>query len=284
MKNYELLDSGNFRKLERFGKYVLARPCSQAVWQPKLPSCEWKRADAIFTRIDDKKWQSSGELPDSWEVEIEGIVFKLSPTDFGHLGIFPEQARFWKWIKEFLKNEKTPAKVLNLFAYSGGVTMACAQAQAEVCHLDASKGMCSWAKENVALNGLQNAPIRWIIDDVQKFLSRELRRKSSYDAIILDPPTFGRGSQGEVFKIESHILPLLESCKKLLSDRPRFVLFSCHTPGFTPITLQNLLAQTLKECTGSIDSGEMVLSPTGCPQFDIPSGSFARWVSDDFKS
>lgn len=281
MKKYELLDSGNFRKLERFGKFVLSRPCSQAVWQPALPLQEWKKADATFTRIDDKKWQTTGELPSFWEVEVEGITFKLSPTDFGHLGIFPEQARFWKWLKESIKKESAPLKVLNLFAYSGGVTMACAQAGAEVCHLDASKGMCSWARDNAHLNGLQNAPIRWIIDDVQKFLLREIRRENSYDAIVLDPPTFGRGAEGEVFKIESHILPLLENCKKLLSKRPRFVLFSCHTPGFTPLILHNLLAQTLKCFKGSIDSGEMVLS---CPVgFDVPSGSFARWVADDFK-
>jgi 23S rRNA (cytosine1962-C5)-methyltransferase len=282
MKKYELLDSGNFRKLERFGEFILSRPCSQAVWQPKLPLHEWKKADATFTRIDEKKWQASGELPSSWEVEVEGITFKLSPTDFGHLGIFPEQARFWKWLMAAIKNEQTPPSVLNLFAYSGGVTMACAKAKASVCHLDASKGMCSWARENANLNDLDNAPIRWITDDVQKFLARELRRQSSYDAIVLDPPTFGRGSQGEVFKLESHILPLLESCKKLLSKRPRFVLFSCHTPGFTPIVLHNLLTQTLEGFKGTIDSVEMVLSPS-CG-FDIPSGSFARWVADDFKS
>ncbi len=275
MNGYELLDSGDGYKLERFGKWVLARPCAQAVWKRSLPDSAWQKADASFTRIDDKRWEKRGKSIDaSWEIVVEGITFSLSLTDFGHLGIFAEQRPFWRWIKQTLAEVKKPVKVLNLFAYSGGSTLAAAQAGADVCHLDASKGMVTWARKNASLNKLDHAPIRWIVEDVQKFIERELRRGSRYDAIILDPPTFGRGAKGELFKIEEHLYPLLQSCRKLLSEKPLFVLFSCHTPGFTPIVLSQLLQQTMQGLGGVIDSGEMVLEST---KFSIPNGAFARW-------
>jgi 23S rRNA (cytosine1962-C5)-methyltransferase len=271
--DYELLDSGDGAKLERFGTYVLARPCSQAVWKKSLPPSCWAEANATFMRLDDKRGKVVGEVPEEWTIQTAGIHFKLSLTDFGHLGIFPEQRPFWKWIRQTINEAKRPIRLLNLFAYSGGVSLAAAQAGAEVCHLDASKGMCAWARENAATNKLQEAPIRWIVEDVQKFIMREIKRQRFYDAIVLDPPTFGRGAQGEVFKIETHINPLLDSLQKLLSDTPLFVLFSCHTPGFTPKVLEQLLSQNFK---GSIDSGEMLLE--GQNSFSIPSGAFARWV------
>lgn len=276
MKNiddYELLDSGEGEKLERFGPYVLARPCSQAVWKKSLPLKTWQEANATFTRIDDKRGITKGALPETWNIRTSDIAFKLSMTDFGHLGIFPEQRPYWKWIRSTIQEAKRPIKLLNLFAYSGGVTMAAAQAGAEVCHLDASKGMVAWARENAALNDLQNAPIRWIVEDVQKFIEREIKRGKTYDAIVLDPPTFGRGAQGEVFKIETHINKLLESLQTLLSDNPLFVLFSCHTPGFTPITLSHLLRQKFK---GKIECGEMLLE--GQKAQGVPSGAYARWT------
>jgi len=272
--DYELIDSGDSLKLERFGAHVLSRPCSQAVWKKSLPQEVWNNATATFTRIDDKKWQSKGSLPDTWTIKSQDIAFKLSCTDFGHLGIFPEVRPFWSWIRNTIKEAKRPIRLLNLFAYSGGVTLAAAQAGAEVCHLDASKGMCAWARENAALNGLQDAPIRWIVEDVQKFIDRETRRGKTYDAIVLDPPTFGRGAQGELFKIETHIIRLLESLKGILSPQPLFVLFSCHTPGFTPTVLNHLLSQNFK---GTIESGEMLLEGPRC--FSIPSGAYARWIA-----
>lgn len=278
MKNpldtYSLIDSGEGYKLEQFGPYMISRPCSQAVWKKQLPSEIWDNAHAFFSREGQTKWTlQKGRLPEIWQVRVADIIFKISPTDFGHLGIFPEQKEFWNWIQNKVTKGK---RVLNLFAYSGGSTMAAAKAGADVCHLDASKGMVTWARENAALNQLDKAPIRWIIDDVSKFLARELRRGSRYDAIILDPPSFGRGSSGEVFKIEEEITKLLKSCRDLLTERPSFVLFSCHTPGFSPIVMEHLLKQALSDLPGRIDSGEMVLQGQK-DVFTLPSGTFARW-------
>ncbi len=283
LNSYALIDSGNGRKLERFGSFLISRPCSQAVWEPLLSENEWNQAHAIFTREGDNKWIKKVAMPDAWSIEVAGIKFKISPTDFGHLGIFPEQKPFWDWIQTIVKQahakRNEAPKVLNLFAYSGGSTLAPAKAGAEVCHLDASKGMVAWARENSALNGLENAPIRWIVDDVTKFLSREIRRGKKYDAIILDPPSFGRGNQGEVFKIEEDLLPILKNCKALLSDKPLFILFSCHTPGFTPIVMRHLLSQMMHDCKGSIDEGEMVLTGQN-GVLPLPSGTFSRWVNE----
>jgi 23S rRNA (cytosine1962-C5)-methyltransferase len=265
MNNYQLIDSGGEQKLERFGPYTLLRPCSAAMWRSTLKATP----DALFNR--DEKWIFQTKIPKSWTVMHGGVAFKIAPTDFGHLGLFPEHSDLWEWMRPRIQKEM---RVLNLFAYSGGVTMAAAAAGAEVCHLDASKGMVDWARENAALNHLQKAPIRWIVDDAMKFLRREQKRGSFYDGIILDPPTFGRGAKGEVFKIERDIMPLLDLCASLLSKKPAFVIFSCHTPGFTPLTLQHLLGQTMPR--GHIDAGEMALhSPD---TISIPSGSFAKWT------
>ena len=264
MKSYQLLDSGNEQKWERFGEFTLCRPCPQAVWRPQKKI----EADAYFTREGGSRWTNKKKLPETWEIDLCGVRMKLSPTDFGHLGVFPEHAALWEWMRGKISKGN---RVLNLFAYSGGVTMAAAQEGAEVCHLDASKGMVDWARENGALNKLEKAPIRWIVDDAVKFLKREEKRGSRYDGIILDPPTFGRGSKGEVFKIEQEILPLLESCKAVLSDKPRFFIFSCHTPGFTPIVLEHLLFQVFGK---KAESGEMALLSPGA--LSIPSGSYAR--------
>lgn len=281
LQSYALIDSGFGRKLEKFGSFLISRPCAQAVWSPQLSEKEWNKADAKFTREGGNEWISKKPLPDTWNIEVSDIVFKLSSTDFGHLGIFAEQREFWAWIQTVLKEQSSPspARVLNLFAYSGGSTLAAAKAGANVCHLDASKGMVAWARENASINGLDKAPIRWIIDDVTKFLARELRRGSKYDAIILDPPTFGRGAKGELFKIEEQIIPLLKSCRDLLSDDPLFVLFSCHTPGFSPIVMSHLMTQMMQGKKGKIEQGEMTLF--GEPSvFPVPSGTYARWVRE----
>jgi 23S rRNA (cytosine1962-C5)-methyltransferase len=225
--------------------------------------------DATFNRDD--KWVLHKKLPKSWTTVHGGIEFQIAPTDFGHLGLFPEHADLWQWMRSLITKK---SRVLNLFAYSGGVTLAAAQEGAEVCHLDASKGMVDWARENAALNNLQKAPIRWIVDDALKFLRRELKRESFYDGIILDPPTFGRGSQGEVFKIERDIIPLLELCRSLLTKKPLFVIFSCHTPGFTPLCMSHLISQTMPK--GQIEVGEMSLHSVDA--LSIPSGSFAKWI------
>ncbi|MEC7838703.1 MAG: class I SAM-dependent methyltransferase [Chlamydiota bacterium] len=278
--DYQLIDSGSGQKLELFGRYLVSRPAGQAVWNKQESDAEWNKAKASFTREDEKKWNLQKGLPTEWSITVSGIKFKIQPTDFGHLGIFPEQKPQWRWIQETISKENRPIKVLNLFAYSGGSTLAAAKAGAEVVHLDASKGMVAWARENADLNNLTNAPIRWIIDDVKKFLKREIRRENRYDAIILDPPSFGRGSKGEVFKIEEDIIPLLNWCQELLSDDPLFILFSCHTPGFTPTALGNLVSQMMQDKAGTISTGEMFLE--GTPEkFSLPSGAFARWYCGD---
>ena len=302
VEDYELLDSGDGRKLERFGKYVLARPCSQAMWRPTKSAAEWSRADASFDREDGNRWHGRSNLPKEWQIETAGIKFKLGGTDFGHLGIFPEQREQGRWIRERLQSCKVaklqgssalkpcnpvtlkPLNVLNLFAYSGGSTMAAALGGAEVCHLDASKGMVEWARENARLNGLADHPIRWIVDDAHKFMKREIRRGHNYDAIILDPPTFGRGAGGEMYKIERDLKDTLGLVKDLLSEKPSFVLFSSHTPGLSQVVAENILGQLFP--TATLESGEMLLEPAHSNTqtlkhsntFSCPSGIYCRVV------
>ena len=271
--DYELLDSGDGRKLERFGRYVLARPCSQAMWRPTLPQSEWRRADATFDREDGNNWHGRANLPKEWQIETAGIRFKLGGTDFGHLGIFPEQRAEWRWIREKVESR---FRVLNLFAYSGGSTMAAALGGAEVCHLDASKGMVEWARENARLNGLAERPIRWIVDDAHKFMKREIRRGRRYDAIILDPPSFGRGAGGEMYKIERDLKETLALVKELLSEQPGFVLFSSHTPGLSVKVAENILGQLFP--AARLESGEMLLEPSASTPFPCPSGIYCRAV------
>ncbi|MDX8430695.1 MAG: class I SAM-dependent methyltransferase [Candidatus Algichlamydia australiensis] len=267
---YSLLDSGNEEKLERFGDYTLVRPSSAAVWGPS-DSKLWKSADAHFTRTPANKWANREKLPPTWKIELSGLTFKIEPSDFGHLGIFPEHEMHWQWMEKVLKGKK--ANVLNLFAYTGAATLAAARSGASVCHLDASKPMVDWARTNADLNHLADRPVRWIVDDVMKFLRREVRRNRKYDAIVLDPPTFGRGPNGELFKIEKEIGPLLELCKELLSDTPLFVLLTCHTPGYTPTVLQNLLSQNFSH--GRIEAGETLIQS----KISLPAGAFARWIA-----
>ena len=275
--DYELIDSGDGRKLERFGKYVLARPCSQAMWRPAKSAAEWERADASFDREDGNRWHGRSNLPKDWQIETAGIRFKLGGTDFGHLGIFPEQRAQWKWIRDRVRAaHPSGLKVLNLFAYSGGSTMAAALGGAEVCHLDASKGMVEWARENAKLNGLADHPIRWIVDDAHKFMKREIRRGHRYDAVILDPPTFGRGAGGEMYKIERDLKDTLSLVKDLLSEKPSFVLFSSHTPGLSQIVAENILSQLFP--AAKLESGEMLLEPSTRDSLPCPSGIYCRAV------
>ena len=275
--DYELIDSGDGRKFERFGAYTLVRPCSQAMWRPR-DAAAWRTATASFDREDGNRWHGRNALPKEWTIETAGIRFKLGGTDFGHLGIFPEQREQWKWIRETVKGgvEKRKGKggsvsVLNLFAYSGGSTIAAAQGGAEVCHLDAAKGMVQWARENAALNGLQDRPVRWIADDVHKFLRREVRRGRRYDAVILDPPTFGRGANGELYKIERDLQETLGLVRDVLSETPIFVLFSSHTPGLSCRVAENIIRQAFPACR-SVEADEMLLG-TECP-----SGVYCRGV------
>lgn len=272
---YELLDSGEGRKLERFGPYVFSRPCATAVWRQRLPRERWDTADAVFDRDGGNSWVFNTSIPDQWNISVEGISFKLATTGFGHLGIFPEQAATWNWLRSTCRQG---ISVLNLFAYSGGATLAAAGAGAKVCHLDASRGMTQRARENAELNKLGNAPIRWIVDDVTKFLEREIKRGNRYDAIVMDPPSFGRGKSNEIFKIEASIMDLAAKCRKLLSNTPEFIILSCHTPSFTPSVLQNILVQGFEVAATSIESGEMLLKGAP-PALRLASGTYALWSS-----
>ena len=269
-EDYELLDSGDGRKLERFGRVTLIRPCSQALWRPAHPEL-WSRADASFDREDGNRWHGRSALPKEWIVTVAGTSFKLGGTDFGHLGIFPEQRAQWRWIREQVSDAGGGMRVLNLFAYSGGSTLAAALGGAEVCHLDAAKGMVQWARENAALNGLAAHPIRWIADDAHKFLQREMRRGRRYDAVILDPPTFGRGANGEMYRIEHDLQTTLSLVRGVLSDQPRFVLFSSHTPGLSCRVAENVMEQAFP--FAKTESGEMLLKGKGFP---CPSGIFCH--------
>ena len=276
--DYELLDSGDGRKLERFGAITLARPCSQAMWRPRHPEL-WARASASFDREEGNRWHGRTRLPESWSISVAGIRFKLSGTDFGHLGIFPEQRAQWRWIRETTAARAASGarpRVLNLFAYSGGSTLAAALGGAETCHLDASRGMVQWARDNAALNGLTEHPIRWITDDAHKFLAREARRGRVYDAVIFDPPTFGRGANGETYKIERDLKTTIDLVKGVLSDTPLFVLFSSHTPGLSPVVAEHIIGQAFPSAA-RVETGEMLLEG-GPDAFPCPSGVFARAV------
>lgn len=284
---YELLDSGDGFKLERFGDYVLSRPAGQAIWHRQCDEQIWRKAHAQFIRKPGQGETFHSQLPERWTANIQDIRFHLSLTDFGHIGVFPEQQTMWQWLRDVIKRgqakEQRTYQILNLFAYTGGSTLAAAQAGAEVCHLDASRGMVERARENADLNGLSQANIRWIIDDVNKFLRREERRNRRYDGIIADPPSFGRGLKGEVFKIQQQLLQLLELCRSILTENPAFLLLTCHTHEYSETVLRNVLQQQMSRYSGDIESGEMLL--TGQPGvYPLPCGVYSRWVARHLQS
>lgn len=262
--SYTLLDSGHGRRLEQVGPYRLVRQAASAWWRPRL--ADW-RADAVHHRADTGggHWDFARALPERWEVELAGLRLWVKPTPFGHLGLFAEHAAQWAWMAAQLGR---PARVLNLFAYTGGASIACARAGAEVTHVDAARGIVEWAQQNATLNGVDG--IRWIVEDVPLFVARERRRGRRYDAVILDPPSFGRGARKELWKIEDHLGPLLEDLRAVLVPEPRFVLLSCHTPGYTGLALRNLVEDWVGP--GPVEHGELFI-PADRP---LPSGSFAR--------
>lgn len=266
--DYQLIDSGNGWKLERFGKIVLVRPAMQALYKPHFGKEVWAKAHAHFSREKKSGWEIYHPIPPSWNISVGGVSLKLKRTDFGHLGFFPEHTSLWPWMQGFALEGK---RILNLFAYSGASTIALASKGAQVTHVDAAKGMVQWASENVILNRLESASIRWLVDDVRKYLNRAVRRGERFDAILLDPPTFGRGKVGEVFKIESDLPLILEQCRALLTQDPLFFLLTCHTPGYTPLVLQQMLQQLFPK--GKVDSGEMMIKGV----YHLPCGSFAKW-------
>ena len=278
---YQLLDTGHGAKLEQVGPYRLVRPAPQALWRPSYPSEVWDTAVAWYHRKSSGggTWTYKYKLPPTWIVTYCDLILKVRLTDFGHLGFFAEHSPHWQWLRQYLQDAGRPIRLLNAFAYTGGISLAAAAAGASVVHLDAAEGSVAWARENAQLSGLAAARIRWVVEDVTKFLTREVRRGNRYDAIVLDPPSFGRGSKGEVWKLERDLPTILDLCRQVLSDEPLCVLLSAHTPGITPFVLARLLADMLGNHHGLLTSMEMVIPHSDGTRV-LPSGALARWSRD----
>ena len=276
-KDYEILDMANGEKLEKWKDVILVRPDPQIIWKSKSFPERWKNANARYIRSSTGggNWDFNKKVPANWQVKYKELIFNIKPMGFKHTGLFPEQAVNWDWMINKIQHANRDIKVLNLFAYTGGATVACSYAGASVCHVDSSKGMVTWAKENITSSGLQNNPVRYIIDDVVKFVSREIRRGNKYDAIIMDPPSYGRGSNGEVWKFEENISDLVELCTKVLSDRPLFFLINSYTTGISSTVLENILRLNIK-AKGKLSSGELGL-PMKDSNLVLPCGIFSMW-------
>lgn len=281
--DYELVDSGNGEKLERYGAYLVARPDPQSLWPKRLPDTEWKKANAYFKRVSqDANWSTRGEMPERWPIAIGGLKMWIKLSAFKHTGLFPEHVPSWEWLREKITKQKTqstnPARVLNLFGYTGGASLACAQAGAEVCHVDGSKVAIGWARDNADASGLGDKKIRWILDDAAKFVDREVKRGRKYDGILLDPPAFGHGPKGELWKIEDSFLPLIEACKKILSDKPLFFLINGYAAGYSALAYRNNLLPLVDSFGGKVEVGELTIAEKGSGRV-LPAGIFARWSS-----
>ena len=287
--DYELLDTGDFEKLERFGRYVTRRPEPQAIWRRSLAEEEWRRtADASFrrdARSDERgEWRLAPGMPDRWVVEYAykrmRLRMRLGLTSFKHVGIFPEQAANWDYAMAKIRAAGRPVSVLNLFGYTGAATVACASAGASVCHVDAARGMVAWGKENAAASGVADRPIRWIVDDCGKFVEREIRRGRRYDAVIMDPPSYGRGPGGEVWKLEDNLFPFVKLCAQVLSDKPLFVIINSYTTGLAPSVLGYMLHLLVAEKYG----GKVTWDELGLPVTEtglaLPCGATGRWFSE----
>ena len=278
-KDYEILDMANGEKLERWGNIFLVRPDPQIIWKDKSYPEKWKKADARYSRSNTGggSWNYKKKLPADWQVKYKDLTFNIKPMGFKHTGLFPEQAVNWDWMINKIRNANREIKVLNLFAYTGGATVACLSAGASVCHVDSSKGMVSWAKENVCSSGLQDKKVRYIVDDVVKFVNREIRRGNKYDAIIMDPPSYGRGTNGEVWKFEDNIYDLVELCSKVLTEKPLFFLINSYTTGISSAVLENILKLNIHS-KGNFSNGEIGI-PMQNSNLVLPCGIYGRWES-----
>lgn len=278
-EEYKIIDTSNGDKLEYWGDTLLIRPDPQIIWNTPKINPLWKKADGRYIRSSKGggEWNFYHKIKDSWNLHYKDFTFQIRPTGFKHTGLFPEQAVNWDYFQHKIKASAKPVRVLNLFAYTGGATLACAAAGAEVCHVDASKGMVTWARENAALSRLAEKPIRWIVDDCEKFVSREIRRGNSYDAIIMDPPSYGRGPGGEIWQLEEKIHHLVELCSQLLSDAPLFFALNSYTTGLSPSVMEYLIGVTIgKKRNGRITSDEIGL-PVQESGYVLPCGSTALW-------
>jgi len=278
-KDYEVLDTSKGEKLERWGKYILVRPDPQVIWDTPRNHTAWKKINAHYHRSSKGggEWEIFN-LPKQWTVSYKGLTFNLQPFSFKHTGLFPEQAVNWDWFSQKIKKEKDrQVKVLNLFAYTGGATLAAAKAGAAVTHVDASKGMVTWAKENAKSSGLENAPIRYIVDDCVKFVEREIRRGNRYDAVIMDPPSYGRGPKGEIWKIEDDVFPLIKLCVSLLSDDPLFFLVNSYTTGLQAGVLAYMISEAMGDRYRGIVTADEIGLPVSSNGLVLPSGAAGRW-------
>lgn len=273
-KDYELLDSGENEKLERYGEYIFRRPDPQALWPKKLSKNIWDNADAKFTTA----WIFKKNLTKRWKIDLDGLKFWVKPTTFKHVGVFPEQLSNWKWIQEQITKSKRKIEVLNLFGYTGGAALAALRAGANVCHVDGSRTAITWARENAELSNLKDKPVRWILDDALKFLQREVKRGRKYDGFIMDPPAFGHGAKGEIWKIEKDFLTLLDLCKALLSENPLFFLINGYASGYSAIAYENNLKWIFKDFKGTFEKGELTIQEKNGDRI-LPSGIFARFSS-----
>ena len=285
-EDYKIIDAGYGEKLEKWGNVILRRPDPQAIWKTEINGV-WNQNDGHYIRSNKGGgyWNFNKKLPDKWTVRYKELTFKVSPTNFKHTGLFPEQAVNWDFMMEKIRLANREIKVLNLFAYTGGATMACSAAGAvEVVHVDASKGMIDWAKENMILSNLQNNKIRFIVDDCLKFVQREKRRGNKYDAIIMDPPSYGRGPNGEVWKFEDNIHNLIKETMEILSNEPLFLTINSYTTGISSIALENILKKSLitKYPNGKVSAGEVGL-PVEKDNLILPCGIYARWELDNLK-
>ncbi len=278
-KDYELLDCSGGEKLERWGEHLLVRPDPQAIWNTPRTHPGWKRNAGRYVRSSTGggSWQNKS-MPERWTVSYGDLTFNVKPMNFKHTGLFPEQAANWDFARELIQKAGRPISVLNLFAYTGGATAACAAAGASVCHVDAAKGMVQWARENAKSSGLEGAPVRWIVDDCGKFVEREIRRGRRYDAVIMDPPSYGRGPTGEVWKLEEDLYPFVELVSGVLSDEPLFVILNSYTTGLAPGVLTYILETLIsKKFGGRAVSGELGL-PVSESALTLPCGSAGRWT------
>lgn len=279
--DYEVIDCSKGEKLERWGDYLLIRPDPQVIWDSPRSHKGWKHPDGHYHRSSKGggEWEFF-DLPKQWDIRYRDLTFHLKPFSFKHTGLFPEQAANWDWFSQKIRQANRPIKVLNLFAYTGGATVAAAQAGASVTHVDASKGMVGWAKENAKSSGLESAPIRWIVDDCVKFVEREIRRGNHYDAVIMDPPSYGRGPKGEIWKIEDSIHPFIKLCTKLLSEQPLFFLINSYTTGLAPSVLSYMLSLEVCPTHGGFVQSEEIGLPVSGSGLILPCGASGRWSTD----
>ena len=278
-RGYELLDSGEGEKLERFGEYVLRRPDPQALWKKNLEEKEWKNANATFVRDgDNAKWRMKDGVPKEWIIEMSGLKFLIKPTAFKHTGLFPEHEGNWTWIQDKIKKAGRPIKMLNLFGYTGGATLAALKAGAEVAHIDGSKTVITWARQNAEFSKLDDKKVRWIEEDARKFVQREIKRGNKYDAIIMDPPAFGHGANNEVWKIEEDFTKLLEACAQILTPEPLFIIVNGYSAGYSAVAYENSLKEITKNLGGQIEIGELTIEESKTGRL-LPAGIFARWCA-----